>query len=223
MGMAELAAAMKFLSNVDLVWGWGIFTREVVLMSWIVITLVLVAYLAGFIRLGQAPRLGRPAFGRIVSTTAALALGVWLASGLTGRRLGELEAFLPPADLAAASPHGELSWILNDYEAARAEAAKLNQPLLIDFTGYTCTNCRWMEANMFPIPEVSRELARFVRVRLYTDGQGEVYRRFQQMEQDLFGTVALPYYAIIAPDGTPKVAFGGLTRSPEEFIAFLRY
>jgi thiol:disulfide interchange protein DsbD len=116
-----------------------------------------------------------------------------------------------------------LPWILNDYEGARAQAARLNQPLLIDFTGYTCTNCRWMEANMFPLPEVSRELARFVRVRLYTDGQGEMYRRFQQMEQDMFGTVALPYYAIIEPDGTPRVAFGGLTRNPAEFIAFLRY
>ena len=82
---------------------------------------------------------------------------------------------------------------------------------------------KWMEANMFPRPEVARELSRFVRVRLYTDGRGELYRRQQQMEQDMFGTVALPYYAIVTPDGTPRVAFGGLTRSAEEFIAFLRY
>jgi thiol:disulfide interchange protein DsbD len=223
MGMAELAAAMKFLSNVDLVWGWGIFTRDVVLISWIAIALLLVIYLAGFIRLGHAPRLGRPGTGRMLATAGTLALGLWLASGLTGRRLGELEAFLPPADLASAQPEGELPWILNDYEAALAQAARENRPILIDFTGYTCTNCRWMEANMFPRLDVSRELSRFVRVRLYTDGRGEMYERHQQMEQDLFGTVALPYYAILTPDGTPRVAFGGLTRSADEFIAFLRY
>jgi thiol:disulfide interchange protein DsbD len=79
-----------------------------------------------------------------------------------------------------------------------------------------------MEANMFPRPDVVRELARYSRVRLYTDGRGEPHRTFQQMEQTMFGTVALPYYAVLAPDGTPVVAFGGLTRDPSAFIAFLR-
>jgi thiol:disulfide interchange protein DsbD len=98
MGMAELAAAMKFLSNVDLVWHWGIFTRNVVLASWIVIALLLVLYLAGLIPLGRAPRLPRPRGGRLLASAATLALAVWLGSGLAGRRLGELEAFLPPID-----------------------------------------------------------------------------------------------------------------------------
>ena len=222
MGMLELAAAMKFLSNADLVWGWGIFTREVVIVSWILIAIVLAVYLAGLMRLGHAPRLGRPGWARAGVTVAAATCAIWLATGLFGRRLGELEAFLPPADLAAMAPDGELPWIVNDYDAALAAASRENRPLLIDFTGYTCTNCRWMEANMFPRPDVARELARYVRVRLYTDGRGEPYRTFQQMEQTLFGTVALPYYAVISPDGTPTVAFGGLTRDPSEFISFLR-
>jgi thiol:disulfide interchange protein DsbD len=222
MGLLEVAAAMKFLSNADLVWGWRIFSREVVLVTWILIAVVLVVYLAGLIRLGGAPRLGRPRGARMIATAAAVLLGVWLATGLAGRRLGELEAFLPPADLAAATPNGELPWILNDYDGALAEASKQGRPLLVDFTGYTCTNCRWMEANMFPAPEVTRELARYVRVRLYTDGRDETNRRFQKMEQDMFGTVALPYYAVIGPDGVPKVAFGGLTRDSAEFMAFLR-
>jgi thiol:disulfide interchange protein DsbD len=222
MGMLELAAAMKFLSNADLVWGWGIFTREVVIASWIAIALVLVVYLAGLMTLGRAPRLGRPHWARAGVTAAAAAFAIWLATGLLGRRLGELEAFLPPADLAAIAPDGELPWIVNDYDAALADAARQQRPLLIDFTGYTCTNCRWMEANMFPRPDVVRELARYSRVRLYTDGRGEPHRTFQQMEQTMFGTVALPYYAVLAPDGTPVVAFGGLTRDPSAFIAFLR-
>ncbi len=222
MGMLELAAAMKFLSNADLVWGWGVFTREVVIGSWIVIAIVLVVYLGGLTRLGRAPKLGRPRWARAGVVVAAMACAIWLVTGLFGRRLGELEAFLPPADLAAMTPGGELSWIINDYDTARTEAARQQRPLLIDFTGYTCTNCRWMEANMFTRPEVARELARYVRVRLYTDGRGEPYRGFQQMEQTMFGTVALPYYAVLAPDGTPTVAFGGLTRDPAAFISFLR-
>jgi thiol:disulfide interchange protein DsbD len=221
MGLLELAAAMKFLSNVDLVWGWGVFTRPVVLAVWIAIAAVLVLYLAGLLKLGTAPRLRRPGFGRLAGIAVAILLGGWLASGLTGRRLGELEAFLPPADLKGANG-GELAWILNDYEAGLAQARQQNRPMLIDFTGYTCTNCRWMEANMFTRPEIERELARYVRLRLYTDGQGETYRRYQRLEESLFGTVALPYYAVFSPDGRPVVGFGGLTRDPDQYLAFLR-
>lgn len=221
MGLLELAAAMKFLSNADLVWGWGIFTRPVVIVSWLVIAVVLAVYLAGLVRLGPAPRLGRPGFARLAATAVCVFLGVWLAMGLSGKRLGELEAFLPPADLHAATG-AELTWLMNDYEGALAEAKRQDRPILVDFTGYTCTNCRWMEANMFPKAEVSRALAEYVRLRLYTDGRGEIYRRYQQMEQTLFGTVALPFYAVLTPAGQPVVSFGGLTRDSNEYLRFLR-
>lgn len=221
MGLLELAAALKFLSNVDLVWGWGIFTRDVVIALWIIIGAVLVIYLAGGLRLGHAPKLPRPGLPRWVTVAGALMVTIWLGTGLAGQRLGELEAFLPPGELGGGED-GELAWIVNDYEAALAQASKENRPILIDFTGYTCTNCRWMEANMFTKPEVSRELARYVRLRLYTDGRGEQYLRFQNLQRDMFGTVALPYYAVLAPGGVPVVAFGGLTRDSAQFVAFLQ-
>jgi thiol:disulfide interchange protein len=221
MGLLELAAALKFLSNVDLVWHWGVFTRDVVIALWLIIGVVLVTYLAGGLRLGHAPRLSRPGLPRGMTVAAALALTVWLGTGLAGQRLGELEAFLPPGDLAGGED-GELVWLVNDYEAALEQSAAENRPVLVDFTGYTCTNCRWMEANMFPRPDVSRELGRYIRLRLYTDGQGELYRRFQNLQRDTFGTVALPYYAVLAPGGVPVVAFGGLTRDSQEFVAFLQ-
>ena len=221
MGLLELAAALKFLSNVDLVWGWGIFTRDVVIALWIIIGAVLVIYLAGGLRLGHAPKLSRPGMPRWVTVAGALALTIWLGTGLAGQRLGELEAFLPPGELGGGEG-GELAWKVNDYEGALAQASKENRPILIDFTGYTCTNCRWMEANMFTKPEVSRELARYIRLRLYTDGRGEEYLRFQNLQRDTFGTVALPYYAVLAPGGVPVVAFGGLTRDSVHFVAFLR-
>jgi thiol:disulfide interchange protein DsbD len=222
MGLLELAAAFKFLSNADLVWHWNIFTRTNVLIAWVLIAAVLVAYLLGAFKLGHAPRLSRPGVARLATAALCALVVIWLSRGVAGQRLGELEAFLPPADLSGHAAGGELSWIMNDYNAGLAQAKRENRPMLVDFTGYTCTNCRWMEANMFPRPDVTLELARYVRVRLYTDGKGDMYQRYQQLEQQLFGTVALPYYAAFNPSGTPVVAFGGLTRKPEQYIAFLR-
>ena len=210
MGFLEIAAAMKFLSNADLVWSWGIFTRGVVLIAWIATALGLVAYLLA----------RRPGAGRLAAAAATLAFAVWLGTGVSGRRLGELEAFLPPATVHAAS--SELTWITNDLDAALVEARASNRLVIIDFTGYTCTNCRWMEANMFPRPDVRAALDTFVRARLYTDGQGAVYEQQQRFQQDRFKTVALPLYAIVDPDRRPVATFAGLTRDQDEFLRFLR-
>jgi len=209
MGFLEIAAAMKFLSNADLVWSWGIFTRNVVLVSWIAIMVALAVYLAG-----------RSAV-RIAAAAATLAFAAWLASGVAGRRLGELEAFLPPAAPAAAAHPGELAWRMDDLDGALAEARASGKLVFIDFTGYTCTNCRWMEANMFPRPEVRDRLAGFVRARLYTDGQGDLYERQQRYQQERFATVALPLYAIVDAEQRPIATFAGLTRDPHEFLRFL--
>jgi thiol:disulfide interchange protein DsbD len=203
----ELAAAMKFLSNADLVQGWGIFTRDVVLGTWVALGLGLIVYLL------WGKRHWIPA-----AVTAAVV--VWLATGLTGRRLGELEPFLPPAPGGVANA-GELSWMQDDYEGALARAKAENKLVLIDFTGYTCTNCRWMEANMFPREEIEREMEKFVRVRLFTDGQAESNMRQQKLQETKFNTVALPLYAIVDGDGNIRGQFLGMTRSSEEFIAFL--
>lgn len=212
MGLLEVAAAMKFLSNVDLVWRWGIFTRTVVLITWVIVALLLVAQFAR----------GKRSAVRYAVAAASFVLALWLGNGIRGARLGELEAFLPPAEDTVLAAGQEPEWIVNNYDQALAIAKQQNRPILIDFTGYTCTNCRWMEANMFPRPEVAVELARYVRVRLYTDGQGEPYQGYQRMQRDIYGTVALPYYAALDTNGTPKVAFGGLTRNSSEYIAFLR-
>lgn len=75
---------------------------------------------------------------------------------------------------------------------------------------------------MFVLPEVKAEMETFVLASLYTDGEGEIYERQQQYEQETFGTVALPFYAIIDSDGRPLAAFPGLTRSKAEFVDFLR-
>ncbi len=79
-----------------------------------------------------------------------------------------------------------------------------------------------MEANIFPRAEVQKELAKYIRVRLYTDGDGEIHRRNQQLQQEKYHTVALPYYAIVNHNGVAVANFPGLTRDSNEFIAFLQ-
>jgi thiol:disulfide interchange protein DsbD len=227
MGLLEVAAAMKFLSNADLVWRWGFFTRETVLAVWIALGVLTVLYVLGYFRMAHDSPVERIGPFRLATAAFFLAITVALVPGLFGRRLGELDSFLPPATDerdagGAAQAVGGVRWILNDFDVAREQARRERKLMFVDFTGYTCTNCRWMEANMFPRPEVRRELERFVTVRLYTDGDGTVYQRQQEMQQSMFGTVALPLYAIVPPDGNAISTFPGLTRDPAEFLSFLR-
>ena len=221
-GLLEVAAAIKFVSNADLVLGWGIFTRDVVLIGWSALALAGAGFLGRNLGKSGAPREAR-ALG-IASVASALLIAAWLGSGVRGRQLPQIEAFLPPSipTALAASTGEEPVWILNDYSAAQADARSSGKLVFVDFTGYTCTNCRWMEANIFTRPDVSAELGRFVLSRLYTDGEGDVYEQQQAFQEKTFGTVALPLYAVVDADGKVRATFSGLTRNPADFIAFLR-
>ncbi len=229
MGFLEVGAALKFLSNVDLVWGWGIFTREVVIAGWIALSLLIFLYLLGLFKFAHDSENQRIGLVRVLNAFLFGTVAFYLLTGLFGSRLGEIESFLPPMKQVAASTsgggqtaNGELVWITNDYEAALKTAKAENKRIFIDYTGYTCTNCRWMEANMFPNKAVRDELEKFVRVKLFTDGEGEPYEGFQRMQESRFGTVALPLYAIVTPDDEIVARFEGLTRNEAEFVAFLK-
>ena len=212
MGFLELAAAIKFLSNADLVWHWGIFSRDVVLALWIALSGLTAAYLVAS---------GPGTVGRLAGAAGALGVGIWLATGLVGRSLGELESFLPPRPGQRDSYVLNLNWHLNDLQSAMVLAKNESKPVFIDFTGYTCTNCRWMEANVFARPEVKAELNRFALARLFTDGDGPLYENQQAYQEKTFNTVALPLYAVLAPDGHTIATLPGLTRDPAVFLAFL--
>lgn len=222
-GILEVGAAIKFISNTDMVLQWGVFTREVVLLSWSALAFAAVVYLAGDVI--PAMRAGRWKQPRLIPIAGALMVTAWLASGATGRTLKSVEAFLPPADVpgevASASAAAPV-WMLNDYPGALAQARTSGKFVLVDFTGYTCTNCRWMEANIFSRPDVEAELGQFVLSRLYTDGDGDMYERQQAFQETTFGTVALPLYAVVDSEGKVRATFSGLTRNAAEFIAFLQ-
>ena len=230
LGLIELGAALKFVSNADLVLGWGIFSRQVVLVSWAVLCGVIAVYLVGVrfpVRATTRPR----AIGATLAAGFAI-FGIWLGLGLDGRPLGEVEPFLPPraedtpAGALAMAERGEehdgLHWYQNDLDGALAAAREGGNRVFIDFTGYTCTNCRWMESNMFTIPEVTEQLERFVLARLFTDGEGEVYEDQMDYQKEKFGTIALPLYAVLDGEGETIATFLGLTRDREEFLEFLK-
>lgn len=221
-GLLEVGAAIKFISNADLVLHWGAVTRDVVLIGWSALALVGAAYVGRDV--GEKLRRRGLRVIEFAPIAVALLLAAWLASGVGGKSLPQVEAFLPPAvPTAMASSSSETPvWVLNDYPAAQASARSSGRLVFVDFTGYTCTNCRWMEANIFSRPDVSSELRRFVLARLYTDGEGEVYERQQAFQEGTFGTVALPLYAVVDADGKVRATFTGLSRNPAEFIAFLR-
>jgi len=221
-GILEVGAAIKFVSNADMVLGWGVFTRPVVLFGWIVLAIVGAVYLGRDLRPKLERRELRPV--GFLPMIIALLLAAWLGSGLTGRQLRQIEAFLPPSAPVGALASGSGTppiWLLNDYDGALRTARTSGKLVFVDFSGYTCTNCRWMEANIFNRPDVGAELGQFVLARLYTDGDGEMYERQQAFQEQTFGTVALPLYAVVDADGKVRATFTGLTRDPTEFIAFL--
>ena len=117
------------------------------------------------------------------------------------------------------SKQEHLVWI-NDLQEGLSEANKVNKPVFVDFTGYTCTNCRWMETNIFVEPEVQSLFDEFVLVQLFTDG-GPNYRENQKMEIDRFGTAALPFYVVLSPANEELARFHGMDPDVNKFIDFL--
>ncbi len=230
MGFLVLAAAVKYLSNVDQMYQWWILTRERFLAIWIVLLSLAALYLLGLLRIGEAGEGEAPAIGlgRLASGAALLAVALGLLPGMFGGRLGELDAYVPSreysglAGVFTGSAGGEKStWLKNDYEAALAQARQSGKLVLISFTGYACTNCHWMKANMFPRPEIAAAVNDLVVVELYTDGVDDASQKNQQLQLDRFGTVAIPYYAVIRPDETVVAEFAGSTPDAGAFLAFL--
>jgi len=227
MGFVLLAAMLKYLSNIDQVLQLGWLTRERFLAGWSVLFAMAGLYLLGILRLeGVEPndRLGVP---RLLVASTLLVFSVSLLPGMFGAPLGELDAYVPAAassNLFSSRGGGEgpQVWMKNQYQEALDQARAENKLVLVTFTGYACTNCHWMKANMFPRPEIVEATKNLVLVELYTDGTDKESEENQKLQDDKFQTVAIPYYALMDPDGNVVSTFTkGMTTDTQEFLSFL--
>ena len=233
LGFVEIAAALKFLSNADLVWGTGVLPRPLAIALMIVIFALAGLYLLRKLPLGDTDLTAQPeGIGglRLLTAIVFFGLSFYFVPGLLGATLGGFDAFLPPrratdvsllVGMQAGAPErrGELAWH-QDRAAAFEEAQRTGRPVLIDFTGYTCTNCRHMEATVLSKPEIAERIDRdFVPLQLWTD-DGETGPALQRYQLELTGRIALPTYAVVHPDGRLLTQLSGVT-SQDRYAEFL--
>jgi len=224
LGFIVLAAAVKYISNIDQVLQIGFVTRERFLAAWVVLFAMAGLYLLGFLRLEGVNPDDHLGIGRTLLGAAFLIFALSLVPGMWGAKLGELDAYVPLSASNAfgggATPTESITWTKDNYREALARARQENKLVLIDFTGYACTNCKWMKANMFTRPEIAALAKNFIAVELYTDGNYPVSEENQKIQESKFKTVAIPFYAILDPD-EHVIATSSFTRDPKEFLAFL--
>jgi thiol:disulfide interchange protein DsbD len=221
MGFVILAASLKYLSAVDQTLGLAWLTRERFLAAWIVLFAMAGFYLLGLLRLeGVKPdeplRLGRLAVG-----VGFLIFAVSLIPGMSGGKLGDLDAYVPTPTQTTAGNRAGPVWLKDQYQQALEQARREGKLVFLNFTGVACANCHWMEANMLPRPEIAAALERFVLVELFTDRTDAASEANEKLEETRFATVAEPFYAIVRPDETVVATFEGRTTNAQEFLAFL--
>jgi thiol:disulfide interchange protein len=229
MGFVILAASLKYLSSLDQVLQWGVLTRERFLAAWIVLFAMAGLYLLGFLRMEGIKSEESVGLGRLLPGAAFLIFAISLLPGMFGGKLGDLDAYVPLAGPQSAGFGGggaggesALVWMKNQYREALDRARKEGKLVLVNFTGYACTNCHWMKANMFTRPEIAAAMKNFVLVELYTDGTDAESEANQKLQLSKFNTVAIPYYAIVDADDKVVATFPGLTKDSAEYLAFLQ-
>jgi thiol:disulfide interchange protein len=244
-GFVEVALALKYLSTPDLTNQWGLLKRETFIGLWIVIDIGLVLYLFGILKFHHDPPPAKLSRGRKGVALVFLLFGIYLIPGLTNTSWSKLKL------LSGIAPPWDYSWyggrslrIKNDYEKALKLAKEEHKPILIDFTGWACTNCRNMEENVWPKPAVETLINDdYILVSLYvddrkplpddqqflfttSDGSKKAIRtigdRFATMQSENFHNASQPYYVLISPDQkllTKPVAY---TPNADTYAQWLR-
>ena len=249
LGFLELAMAIKFLSNADLVEQWGLVKREVFIAFWVIIGILVTLYLMGKIRFPHDSPVKKFSTSRIGFLVFFGIATIYLIPGLTNTKAANLtliSGFPPPLCYSVyKNPVNCSKGVepLRDYEQAITLARKLNKPVLIDFTGWACVNCRRMEENVWTDPEVrKRMLDSFVVVSLYVDERrllpaasqtvyatrdgaqkniitvGDKWATFQS---ENFNAVSQPQYALISPDEKILTYTKGYTPKAQDFTQWL--
>ncbi len=250
LGFLELAMAMKFLSNADLVEQWGVVKRELFIAFWILIGILIILYLLGKIKFPHDSPVKKFSKTRIILIALFTFFTIYLIPGVTNTSAANLKlisGFPPPLCYSVyANPvncEKGVEPLRNDYEEALQQAKKLHKPLLIDFTGWACVNCRRMEENVWTDPTVKQLMQdSFVVVSLYVDerkilpaSQQFIYTtksnskkeiitvgdKWATFESENFDAAQQPLYAIINADEKTLTKKKDYTPSPKEFASWL--
>jgi len=227
LGFVVLAVSVKYLSTTDQVLQTNLISHEVFVACWVVLFALPGLYLLGFLRLEGIKPEDHLGIGRMLVAAVFLIFAISLLPGLLGYPLGNIDALIPvqatkTASLGGGGEAGGPVWMKDQYREALAKARAENKLVFINFTGHACTNCHWMKINMFPRPEIAGLLKDFVLVDLFTDGDDKASEENAHMEETRFGTVAIPYYAIVDPDEKIIATFPGRTTNAQEFVTFLK-
>jgi thiol:disulfide interchange protein DsbD len=224
MGFVILAVSLKYLSSVDQVLQLGWLTRERFLAAWIVLFAMAGLYLLGFLRMEGIKPDDPLGLGRLLSGIAFLIFAISLVPGMSGAKLGDLDAYVPMAsgEVSGGGAPSSLVWMKDQYREALDRARREGKLIFVDFTGYACTNCHWMRANMLSKPEIVAVLKDFVLVELYTDGTDAASEANQKLQLEKFGTIAEPFYVILDPDEKLIAKFEGQTNDVAEYLGFLQ-
>ena len=241
LGFIELAFALKFLSVADLAYGWHILDREVFLSLWIVIFGLLGCYLLGWLKFPHDDEEHRTNVPQFFLAMASLAFTVYMIPGLWGAPLKAISAFAPPMntqDFNLQKTTTEAKY--KDYELGMAAAKAEGKPVIIDFTGFGCVNCRKMEAAVWTDNQVADILNdKYVLISLYVDdktalpeplevtenGQTNVLRtvgdKWSYLQRVKFGANAQPFYVLLDNDGKPLAGSRAYDEDIQAYIDFL--
>lgn len=238
----ELALALKFLSIADLAYGWRILDREVFLSLWIVIAILLGLYLLGKIRFPHDAPQEKTPIPALFLAIISFSFAVYMMPGLVGAPLRAISAFAPPLRTQDLNLYnGEVHAKFDDYDAGMAYARQVGKPVMIDFSGYGCVNCRKMEASVWIDPNVKHMLEEdYVLITLMVDEKaplkepieimengekvklrtvGDKWSYFQRMK---FGANAQPFYVLLDHKGKPLAPSYAFNEDVSAYLNFLK-
>lgn len=209
----ELALSLKFLSVADLAYGWGILPRWLFIAIWIACFAGIGIYLLWNIKNVSTTR----KIIRALVIIPSLAFAGYLVPGLWGAPVKAISAFAPPMEIEGRE-------VFNDYDEGLAYARQSGKPIIIDFTGYGCVNCRKMEAFVLANDSVKSRLQNYVFIELFVDDKRDgVGDRNSQIQREQFGANAQPFYVQLDENGKQVAEPMVFTTDPMEFINWLKY